>query len=235
MISAIILAGGLGTRLRQEVPDLPKPMAPINGKPFLEHLITYWNSQGISHFHLSLGYMHEKIQNYFGNKFNNASISYSIEETPVGTGGGLKLSLNDISSGENFLLLNGDTFFKIPLKKIIKFHLDNNLCMTLNLFQFNESNRYGEVILDEFSSVTGLKPKSESTIGYANGGVYMINKNKIYNIFKHFEKEKISFESDIIPHLIFNDFKVKALKFNKPFLDIGIPKDYRYANIFFNN
>ena len=234
MVSAIILAGGLGTRLRNEVPDLPKPMAPINGKPFLEYLLDYWHTQGIEHFHLSIGYMGDKIYNYFGIKYKDAKLSYSIENKPLGTGGGLKLSLNEISSHNDLLLLNGDTFFKIPLQEIKNFHLINNSLMTLSLFKFNESKRFGEIILDKNSSIINFKEKSESLSGFANGGVYMLNKNKLRNFLQPFEREKVSLENDIIRLLIESKKILKGIKFKKPFLDIGVPKDFQKAGNFFN-
>ena len=92
MTSAVILAGGLGKRLRSAVPDLPKPMAPINGRPFLEHQMRYWIAQGINHFVLSVGYRYKMIIDYFGAQFEGVSLEYVIEEAPLGTGGGLVLA-----------------------------------------------------------------------------------------------------------------------------------------------
>ena len=116
MTSAVILAGGLGTRLRSVVPYLPKPMAPINGRPFLEHQMRYWSTQGIDHFVLSVGYRYQTIIDYFGAQVEGASLDYVIEESPLGTGGGLVLASKKVSQQENFLLLNGDTYFEIELK-----------------------------------------------------------------------------------------------------------------------
>lgn len=113
MITAIILAGGMGTRLRSAVPDLPKPMAPIHERPFLEHQMDYWIGQGVSRFIVSVGYMKEVIMDHFGASYRATPLTYAIEEEPLGTGGGLLLAAQGLS--ETFLVLNGDTFFEVDL------------------------------------------------------------------------------------------------------------------------
>ena len=104
MTTAVILAGGLGTRLRSAVPDLPKPMAPVAGRPFLEHLLDYWIAQGINRFVLSVGYRHESIVDHFGVAYKSAELLYAIEETPLGTGGALLLAAGKVAAGESFLV-----------------------------------------------------------------------------------------------------------------------------------
>ena len=116
MPSAVILAGGLGTRLRSAVPDLPKPMAPIGGRPFLEYQLDYWIVQGISRFVLSVGYRHEAIMQHLGTRYKGIELEYAIEKRPLGTGGGLLLAAEKASRGGPFLLLNGDTYFAADWK-----------------------------------------------------------------------------------------------------------------------
>src|SRR5688500_18404054 len=118
---AIVLAGGLGTRLREAVPDLPKCMAPVNGKPFLHYLLAYYQQQGIERFLLSVGYKHELVSDYFANSSHDFNLTYVVENEPLGTGGGIQLAMPEVS-GKNVLVLNGDTFFKIDLKKFSAFH-----------------------------------------------------------------------------------------------------------------
>jgi D-glycero-alpha-D-manno-heptose 1-phosphate guanylyltransferase len=121
--SAIILAGGLGTRLRSAVPDLPKPMAPIAGRPFLAYQLDYWIRQGVDRFVLSVGYRHESIMAYFGAAYRGIAVDYSVEQTPLGTGGGLLLALERLDGGQRpFLLLNGDTYFEVDLATLSAFH-----------------------------------------------------------------------------------------------------------------
>ena len=235
MTSAIVLAGGLGTRLRNEVRNLPKPMAPILNKPFLEHLLDYWIDQGIDHIHLSVGYMHEKIKNHFGNLYCDVPVTYSIEEVPLGTGGGLRLCIDQIDKDENFLLINGDTFFPVPLDELNKKHFTNNSSATLCLFNFNESDRYSEIIFDHNSNITGILSKNESSKGFANGGVYMFNSSDLKKCFNFLPNKNLSLEDDIIPSLISKKFIVKAIIYKLPFIDIGVPKDYRLAPDFFKN
>ena len=98
MTTAIILAGGLGTRLREAVPDLPKPMAPVNGRPFLEYLIDYWIEQGVKRFVMSVGYLHQDIVRHFGYRYRGVEIDYSVEESPLGTGGALLLASSKLKS-----------------------------------------------------------------------------------------------------------------------------------------
>jgi D-glycero-alpha-D-manno-heptose 1-phosphate guanylyltransferase len=117
----VILVGGQGTRLRSVVQDIPKPMADINGKPFLEYLLYFLHRQGCRHVVLSVGYKHEIIENYFGNQYLNLKIDYAIEEEPLGTGGGIKNSLGFISQND-FFLLNGDSFFFFILSQLAEFH-----------------------------------------------------------------------------------------------------------------
>ena len=116
MTTAIILAGGLGTRLRSAVPDLPKPMAPIAGRPFLAHQMDHWIGQGVSRFVLSVGYRHEAISSHFGRRFHGAAIDYVVETSPLGTGGAVKLATAGLPRDEYTLLLNGDTYFDVPLR-----------------------------------------------------------------------------------------------------------------------
>ena len=157
MISALILAGGFGTRLRSAVPDLPKPMAPISGRPFLEYLLDYWMEHGVSHFVLAVGYRHEVIIDHFGNRYGDAEIEYVIEKTPRGTGGGLLLAANKLGKAEPFLLLNGDTYFAVDLKKLIEFSLANDADWCFSLFRTNETGRYMGLDISPEGKITALK------------------------------------------------------------------------------
>ena len=118
---AIILAGGLGTRLRSAVPDLPKCMAPVAGKPFLHYVISYLQKQGIEKFVFAVGYKHEFIEEFLSNELSDIHYQLSIEEEPLGTGGAIKLACKKASE-KTILVLNGDTFFKIKLNKLTSFH-----------------------------------------------------------------------------------------------------------------
>jgi D-glycero-alpha-D-manno-heptose 1-phosphate guanylyltransferase len=234
MTTAIILAGGLGTRLKEKVNDLPKPMAPVNNEPFLAHLLNHLIDNQVHNIHMSVGYMHEKIISYFGYTYKSANISYSIEHEKLGTGGAFKFSLNNLNLNDDCLLLNGDSFFNIDLKSLLSFHKKNNSLFTLSLFEFFESYRYGEVSLRDSSSVVQLNEKSAINHGFANAGIYAVNPGIIDILNKYYETS-FSIENSLINYLISNNYNVKAKKFKGQFIDIGIPQDYIKANKFFKS
>jgi D-glycero-alpha-D-manno-heptose 1-phosphate guanylyltransferase len=124
--TAIILAGGLGTRLREVVSEVPKPMAIVNERPFLAHVMDYWKEQGITRFVLSVGYLKDAIVSHFGCSYHGAKIEYVVEERPLGTGGGYLLAIEKIQDNDYFVLLNGDTFFEVELSKLIVFAEKND-------------------------------------------------------------------------------------------------------------
>ena len=143
---AIILAGGFGTRLKEVVSDQPKPMADINGKPFLEIIVQQLLKAGVEEIIFSLHYMPEKIIDYFSkNNFIKNKFHYIVEPEPLGTGGAIKfiLSKNIISKNENFVVINGDTYIDYSLKELEDVHLKNNKKITLLLKKINNTDRYG--------------------------------------------------------------------------------------------
>ncbi len=172
---AIVLAGGLGTRLRKVVKDVPKPMADINGKPFLEYLLTFLAKQGIEKVILSVGYKYEVIKSYFGNSFSGMELVYSIESEPLGTGGGIRQSLFYVDS-EDVFIMNGDTFFEVDLNRLFLFHKEKNSVLSVALKPMKKFDRYGVVKLDENKKIIGFEEKKYYESGLINGGVYLLNK-----------------------------------------------------------
>lgn len=234
-MEAIILAGGLGTRLQDSVPDVPKPMAPIAERPFLEYLLNYWIEQGVTRFILSVGYKWEVIKSYFGNKYKCADLEYSVEDSPVGTGGGTLLAWNKLINAKPFLLLNGDTFFKVPLKVFLEFHNNNAAKISLALRPVTGAKRYDWVHLNDQYSVEWIEPRSdESKNGLINGGVYLLDP-KSFNPEDWDGTSTISLENDMIPQAFQADKNVKGYVCSEKFIDIGIPEDYRFAATFFEN
>ena len=227
MPSAIILAGGLGTRLRSEVPDLPKPMAPVGGRPFLEILIEYWMSQGIDRFILSVGYKHEAIINHFQHEFRGASIDYSIEETPLGTGGGFLAALNYVSADEDFLLLNGDTYFSVELDALRSFARRNNTDWCFSLFRSNEQNRYMGLQVAQDGRVVSLTSAHGHAGALVNGGVYWVRRSSISEDIT--APLRMSLESEFFPRALGEKLRVFAMECKGVFIDIGVPEDYRRA------
>ena len=228
MISAIILAGGLGTRLRDGVPNLPKPMAPVNGRPFLEYQLDYWIAQGVRHFILSVGYRSEAIVSHFGETYRGVSIEYVGETEPLGTGGGLLIAMEALPGNNPFLLLNGDTFFEVSLNKLKAFHTARQADWTFLLFRTTEEDRYMGLDLDMDDRVVSLSSASSNGERLANGGVYLISPN-IVRRYGFPPGERISLEERIIPDILANSEKVFGLECEGQFIDIGIPEDYRRA------
>jgi D-glycero-alpha-D-manno-heptose 1-phosphate guanylyltransferase len=228
---AIILAGGLGTRLRSVVPDLPKCMAPVAGKPFLYYVIAHLKKEGIRNFIFSVGYKSEPIINFVNKEFlsirkqfSNIDFQFSIEEEPLGTGGAIKLSVEKVSD-HNILVCNGDTLFKIDLQKLNNFHLQHNADCTLCLKPMNNIERYGVVELNEDASIKTFKEKQFYEAGLINGGVYALN---VRNFMKENLPEKFSFEKDYLEKYV-TKRNIYAVIQDEYFIDIGIPEDYERA------
>lgn len=214
---AIILCGGLGTRLRSVISDVPKPMAPINNKPFLAFVLEYLKKQNISRVVLAVSYKYEIIQEYFGNSYLGMQILYSIEKEPLGTGGAILEALNLINS-DSCYVLNGDTFFDVNLDRL-KLD-DSDICVALK--PMKNFDRYGSVDIDNNSYISAFNEKKFTSNGLINGGVYLIKKN-IFNSFNL--PNKFSFEEFFQENFLI--FNAKATLFDDYFIDIGIPQDYK--------
>jgi D-glycero-alpha-D-manno-heptose 1-phosphate guanylyltransferase len=229
VITAVILAGGMGTRLRSVVPDLPKPMAPVSGRPFLEHQMDYWIDQGVSRFILSVGYKKELIVDHFGSSYRNVPLTYAIEETPLGTGGGLLLAAQGLS--DSFLVLNGDTYFEVDFSELLRFHNEHSSEWTFSLFRANEIGRYMGVEVKSDGEIESLNSGTSKPGRLANGGVYLVNRSALVKtefIFGH----SLSLEDDLISAFTARGGKLYGLEFFERFIDIGVPDDYRRASRF---
>lgn len=234
---AIILAGGLGTRLRSVVPDLPKCMAPVSGKPFLHYVIAHLKKEGIQNFIFSVGYKSESIINFVNKEFLSVTkeaapadrqdpenFQFSIEEEPLGTGGAIKLSCKKVSD-HNVLVCNGDTLFKIHLQQLSNFHLQHNADCTLCLKPMNNFERYGVVEINDDGSIKSFEEKQFYKSGLINGGVYALNTK---NFMKEDLPEKFSFEKDYLEKYVAKRNMYAVIQ-DEYFIDIGIPEDYERA------
>ena len=224
--TAIILAGGFGTRLQSVVIDLPKPMAPVNEQPFLNYQLNYLKHYGIKKVILSLGYLPEKIKDFYGSNFNGLEIDYVIEKDPLGTGGGIRLALEKCTE-EKVFVLNGDSFFDVELNTFYKLHTTNNSEISLALRKVNNAARYGTIEKDKNSRIISfIEKKGVEKEGIINGGVYILDK-KIYStltpVNKNFSIEKDFFEKQL------QAIQIKGYEFEGYFIDIGIPEDYAKA------
>jgi len=222
--TAIVLAGGFGTRLQSVVKDLPKPMADVAGKPFLQYLLDDLSKQGITSAILSVGYKWEAIKNYFGDHYKNISLSYSIETKPLGTGGAILKAVKN-SSSEEFFIFNGDTFFNIPLSHFYLNHKTQSTNLSIALKRMKNFDRYGVVRTDVGNRITSFEEKKFYAEGNINGGIYILNRKLFQDISF---PEKFSFEKDLMEKYC-SEKEFYGFSFNDYFIDIGIPEDYQRA------
>lgn len=221
---AIILAGGLGTRLRSAVPDLPKCMAPVNEKPFLTYVINHLLLEGITHFIFSLGYKSEAIIAFLEKDFPSLLFKTSEEEEPLGTGGAVKKALT-IAKDKCVLIVNGDTLYKINIELLAGVHSLSGACCTLSLKPMRNFDRYGVVEIDECSVIKSFKEKQFYESGLINGGIYAIHRNKF---LEENLPDKFSLEKDYLEKF----YKIRRMfgvVQDEYFIDIGIPEDYERA------
>ena len=226
---AIVLAGGLGTRLQQVLPDFPKCMAPINGKPFLTFVLDYLENQNIDKVILSVGYRKEHIINYFGKSYRSLEIIYSIENEPLGTGGAIKQAL-DYCTNKLAFIVNGDTYFKPDLAAMSHLHQKAEADISIAVKHMTDTSRYGLVVADQNGKIVEFREKDKlSTGGWINGGIYLIKKT----VFDTFQQQKFSIENDVFK-VSCENIHLHAFQTDAFFLDIGIPADYRKAQILLN-
>lgn len=225
MKEAIILAGGFGTRLQGVVKNLPKPMAPVNGRPFLTYILDYLIDYQYNKVVLSVGYLHEKIEAFFGTHYKSLAIDYAVETEPLGTGGGILFAMSKCTT-DNVLVINGDTMFKVDLDAFERFHEEKNGLLSIVLREVEDVSRYGSVTINSDNLIV-LFAEKQVTFGrgYINGGVYLINR-KLFE--KYPQPQKFSFEKDLM-----TKFYTQELFYAMPsdgyFIDIGIPEDYARA------
>ena len=217
--------------MRDTVPDLPKPMAPVNGRPFLEYQIDYWIAQGVSRFILSTGYRSDVISGHFGNSFHGASIEYAVEQSPLGTGGGLLLAAAGLRSDAPFLLLNGDTFFEVALADLQTFHAQRRAAWTFSLFRAQEAGRYMGLEVDADGRILALRSGRGEVGALANGGVYWVEPMPLKNA-GYRPGEAVSLEDELLPAFEAAGGQLFGMTSNGRFIDIGVPADYfRAADI----
>jgi D-glycero-alpha-D-manno-heptose 1-phosphate guanylyltransferase len=231
VIEAVVLAGGLGTRLRTAVPDLPKPMAPVAGRPFLAWLLDRWIAQGVRRFVLSVGYRAAAIRSHFGTSYGGAEIAYALEHSPLGTGGGMLLAAAQVPGNEPFLLLNGDTLLDVELRPLAEFHARRAADVTIALIPNSQEGRYGGVQVDPQGRITGFGMERARA---ANGGVYLFNRSVLQGLEAALGKAT-SLENELLPALILRGAHVYGMESSGGFIDIGVPEDYARAAAFLTN
>lgn len=226
-MDAIVLVGGLGTRLRSVIADVPKPMAPVGDVPFLDILLEKLLAHSVvERVVLAVGYKRNVVVDYFGDRAYNRKIIYAIERSPLGTGGGILNALSYTRSQE-VLVLNGDTLFDVDINAMAECHRQRNADLTLALKPMRDFSRYGTVQLNEDDRIVGFEEKQYKREGLINGGVYLLNQTLFDGLDKPLP-HRFSFETDFLE---VNLQQMNVCGFTSPgyFIDIGIPEDYQRA------
>jgi D-glycero-alpha-D-manno-heptose 1-phosphate guanylyltransferase len=221
---AIILAGGLGTRLKSVVGNLPKSLAPVAGRPFLSYLMDYCRKQGIERFVFALGYQTEQIESYVTDNLTAGTFSFSVEDQPLGTGGAIYKASKQIR-GKDAIILNADTFFGVSFSELSALHAKLAADCTLSLKPMKDFDRYGVVHITDRLAVNGFQEKKHHANGLINGGVYAL---QIESFLKLRFPEVFSFEKEYL-ETRYTDQKMIGLVSEAYFIDIGIPLDYTRA------
>ncbi len=226
-IPAVLLVGGMGTRLQSVLPATPKPLAPLGEISFLELLILQLRSQGIRRSVMCTGHRAEQIERECGNGRKwDMTIEYSRESQPLGTGGALKFAEPLLRQSDEFLVMNGDSFLEFDLQQFLEFHQQHGGLASLAVRSVPDASRYGAVQLAADKRVTGFCEKNNSEApGVVNGGVYLFNRAAL----EHFPHGPSSLERDIFPHLL--NHGMYATEQSGMFIDIGTPDDYARAQV----
>lgn len=221
-MQAIILAGGFGTRLQSVVKDIPKPMAPVHDKPFLAYLLDYLKSQGMTRVILSVHYLREQIEAFFGQHYQGIEITYAVEHQPLGTGGAIVHAFQYIDPSKPVFVLNGDTYLKLNYHAMLTQYSAASPSLTMALRKIQDCSRYGMVSV-EGQTVTAFTEKGVTGPGFINAGVYLLSPD----IFKLFPiaHQSFSFEKDFLFPKI-DSLSAQAFIVDDYFIDIGVPEDY---------
>ena len=221
-MEAIVLAGGFGTRLRHVVTDVPKPMAPVAGRPFLEILLSSLAQKGFTRVVLSLGFMAEKISDYFGTRFAGLDLAYVVEDAPLGTGGATRLAVEACTQNHVFVF-NGDTYLDLEVQSLEQQWQTNRNPIVVGT-QVPYTTRYGRLLVDG-GRITSFAEKGITGPGLINAGCYVLAKDALARFAVN---HPFSFETDyLVPEVA--SATVEVFVTEGMFIDIGIPEDYTRA------
>ena len=222
MKEAVILAGGFGTRLRSVIQDIPKPMSPVGGRPFLDFLLKQLSFSGFSRVILSVGYRHETISDHFGVSFENMQLDYCVEDVPLGTGGAVARAMQQTTAND-VLVVNGDSILMASLERFRDFHRARNTPVSMALKAEKDFDRYGTVTLDG-ERIVRFEEKRHISEGVFNAGLYWLHASvgdRLLELPAPFSLEKEIFEKHVFP--------LSGCVFHDYFIDIGVPEDYTRA------
>lgn len=224
-VTAVLLVGGMGTRLRSFLPHTPKPLASIGERSFLDLLLLQLASQGVRRLVMCTGHLSDQIEERFGNGGGRGiAIEYSRESRPLGTAGAVKFAESHLKDIPDFLVLNGDSFVEIDFERLLRFHREHGGIITIAGVEVNDAGRYGTVRVGTESRVIGFSEKTGSNRpGLVNAGVYVFSRS----VLDHIPEGCFSLENDIFPRLL--DRGIFTLPQRGLFIDIGTPEDYLRA------
>jgi D-glycero-alpha-D-manno-heptose 1-phosphate guanylyltransferase len=220
---AILLAGGAGTRLRQVVSDVPKPLAPVCGRPFLSYLLDLLKLRGFTEIILSVGYMRDAIMEEYGTSYSGLRIDYAIEETPLGTGGGLRNALDQVRDFPIFAC-NADTFLDLDYQGMLREHMAAGAGLSVAVRHIDNAGRYGKARV-EAGRIIAFDSAGEDGPGWINAGVYLFGENLLAS---ESATAAFSFERDFLERHI-SALHPTAFRTEAYFIDIGVPEDYMRA------
>ncbi len=218
----VILCGGQGKRLQSVVSDVPKVMAQVDGRPFLDFVIEYLNSQNIARIILCTGYKADFIEQYYRANNFGITIDFSTEKEPLGTGGALK-NAQEVISSDPFFVLNGDSLLSADLQAFLDFHELKKSVASMVVSQSTDGEDFGNLKIDEDGRITEFQEKINDPSGQlVNAGIYCFSQTILSLMPK---PKKFSLENDFFPNLI--DKKFFGYQIHKEFLDIGTPERYK--------
>ena len=224
-VPAVLLVGGMGTRMQSVLPSTPKPLALVGDLPFLELLILQLRGQGIRRLVMCTGHLADQIEEQLGDGRKwNVAIAYSKEPRPLGTAGAVKLAGRYLAQASDFLVMNGDSFLEMDFRQLTRFHREHGGLVSIAVRRVPDAARYGTVHVDTRNRVVGFVEKTGANVpGVINGGVYIFNRAVLDRI----PDEPASLEKDIFPRLL--EQRVYAVEQDGMFIDIGTPEDYARA------
>lgn len=228
-VTAAILAGGLGTRLRSRIADRPKVLAPVHGRPYLSYLLDQLATAGVRRVVILTGYRAEQVRAAFGAEYAGMRLAYSAEPTPLGTGGALRHALRYIPAA-TCLLLNGDSYCDVPLSDFREFHACQVADASLIVTRQDDCSRFGRIHVDPDGRIVRFeeKPQGEGP-GWVNAGIYLIQRALIEEVPA---ERPLSLERDLLPGWLGSRL-LGAFLCRGRFLDIGTPESYSRAEAFF--
>jgi NDP-sugar pyrophosphorylase family protein len=223
-VTALILCGGKGTRIRPAIGDLPKCLAPVAGHPYLHHVLSYLAHQGLTDVVLCTGYGADEVAHYcqHGSRWG-IRVRYSVEEQPLGTAGAIK-NAEALVASDPFVVLNGDSLIRADLAELLRFHKNNEALITLVVTRVDDQTRFGSAMLADDGSISGFREKGQRGSGFINAGIYAMNRAALTGIRPG---RCTSLEVDVLPH--FASHGMYGLPVTGSFVDIGTPEAYQQA------